>query len=146
MHLVDDVYLVSSHLWRNAHLLVQAADIVYRVVAGCVKLVYGERTLLVERLARLAVVARLAVGGGVLTIYGLCKDTRTGGLSHTTRPAKKIGVGKSAGVNGILQCCGKRFLCHHRLKGVGAIFSCGYNVVFHKSLLMLLGAFCVVRK
>ena len=104
MLLVNDVYFVSSHLWRYAHLLVQAANVIYRVVAGRVKLVYGERTLLVERLARLALVARLALGGGVFAVDGLCEDAGTGGLTDTSWTTKEIGVGKLSALYGILKC------------------------------------------
>ena len=63
MHLIDDVYAVATHLGRDTHLIGQRADILDRVVRCGVKFVDIERATLVERAARLALVASLVIDG-----------------------------------------------------------------------------------
>ena len=48
MHLVDDKDRVVPHLWNDAHLLYEVADVVNRVVRGGIQLVDVERAPLVE--------------------------------------------------------------------------------------------------
>ena len=131
VHLVNDVHLILSHLRRYAHLLYQTTDVFYRVVRRGIKLVYIIRALLIERTARLALVASLAVGQRTQAVDGLGEDTRTGSLTHPTRSAEQISMSKFMIGDSILQCGGKSSLAYHRIKGSGTIFSCRYDVILH---------------
>ena len=131
VHLVDDVHLILSHLRRYAHLLYQTTDVFYRVVRCGIKLVYIIRALLIERTARLALVASLAVGQRTQAVDSLGEDTRTSSLTHPTRSAEQISMSKFMIGNSIFQCGGKSSLAYHRIKGSGTIFSCRYDVILH---------------
>ena len=132
VHLVNDKDLILAQLRRDARLLHQRLDVLYRVVRCGIELKDVQRSLFVERLTRLTFVARLAVTRRVLAVDGLGKDTRTGRLSHTTRPAKQVGMGQFARLHGILQRRRQSSLSHHRVKRHRAVFS-GRNNVLHKS-------------
>ena len=91
MHLIDDKYRVLTNLRKDTHLLDKLADILHRVVRCSVEFVDIERTIFVERKTRIAPITRLRTHR-VLAVYRLCKDSRTGGFSYTTRSAKEVGV------------------------------------------------------
>lgn len=91
MHLVDNEHRVATVLWYDTHLLYEVADVVNRVVRRSIQLVDVERATLVERAARLTLVARLT-SLRIQAVDGLGKDTSTGGLTHTTRTTKEVGV------------------------------------------------------
>lgn len=92
VNLIDDKNAVAAYLGRNEHLVGKVADVLHRVVARRVELQDIVGALLVKRQARLALVARLAVGTQALAVDSLGKDARAGGLAHAARPAKQIGM------------------------------------------------------
>jgi hypothetical protein len=51
MNLIDDIYAISSHLRRYAHLLHQCLDILHTIVGCSIKLVDTIRAALCERKA-----------------------------------------------------------------------------------------------
>ena len=123
MYLVDDEDRVTSLLGNDAHLLDEVADIIDRVVRRSIEFVNIERASLVERAARLALVAGLA-RLWVETVDRLGEDTRTGGLAHTARAAEEVGVSQLAALDGVLERRGYVSLTHNRCKRCGAILTC----------------------
>ena len=82
-----------------------------------------ERTVFVERAARLALVARLA-SNGVETVYRLGEDTRTGGLAHAARSAEEVGVSQLSALDSIFKGRGYMTLTDNRSKGRRTILAC----------------------
>ena len=137
MHLVDDVYLVLPYLGRNAYLVYQRADVFYRVVRGCIQLVYVVGTLFVECLAGFAPVAGLAVGRWRQAVDGLGEDACAGGFSHTAWTAEQVGMSQLAVGDGILEGGSQGALSHHRVEGAGTVFAGRYYIVFHRRILFI---------
>ena len=106
MNLVNDEHTVAASLWRDAHLLGEVADVVHAIVRGGVQLVDVVGSLLVECLARRALVASLSPRRAMFTVDGLGKDACTGCLAHTTRTAEEVGMRQSATGNRSLQRVG----------------------------------------
>ncbi len=124
MDLVDDEHLVLAYLRRDAGLLHQGLDLVDTIVAGGIQLEDVVGALLIESLAALAVIACLAVLARVLAVDCLGKDAGTGGLSHTSRTAEKIGVSELAALHCILQSGGQSTLSDNRIEGHRTVLSC----------------------
>ena len=131
VNLVDNKDLVAPYLRRYARLLHQRLDMLHRVIRGGIELEDVERTLLVERLARLTLVAGLAFSRRRLTVDGLGEDTRTSGLAHTSRPAKEVRVGQFARAYRVLQRCCQCLLSHHRVERHWSVLSRRNNIFFH---------------
>ena len=87
VNLIDDEYRVLTNLRQHSYLLDKIADILHRVVRCGIQLMDIERAVFVERTARVALVARLGTYG-VLTVYRLGEDSRTGCLTHTAGSAE----------------------------------------------------------
>ena len=121
--LVDDIDLVLTYLWRNAHLFYQLTNLINRVVAGCIQLVDIIGTLLVEGHARFAGIACLAIRTGIETVDGFGKDTGTCRFTHTARTAEEVGVSQFARGYGVLQCSGQCLLSHDRAEIDGAVLT-----------------------
>ena len=107
VHLIDDEDAVTAGLRRDTHLLGQVADVVHAVVGGGIQLVDVVRALLVERLARRALVAGLTLGRRVLAIDSLGKDAGTRRFAHTSRTAKEVGMSQTAAGDGRLEGVGQ---------------------------------------
>ena len=123
MNLVDNKNRVATLLRYDAHLLDKVADVVYRVVGCGIQLVNIERTTLVERTTRLALVAGLAILR-IQTVDCLGKDAGTGGLAYTARAAEEVGVCQLTTLNSVLQGRCYMTLTHDRSEGRGAILAC----------------------
>ena len=108
VHLVDDVHLVFALLRRDPDLVHNAADVLHLVVGGRVKLKHVERHRLLLT---------------VKPIDGLGEDARRGGLPHPTRTAEKVGLSDLARGDALLQGLGDAGLPHHRVPGLGTVFS-----------------------
>ena len=113
MHLVDDIYFILADLGRNAYLFHQLADVVYRVIGCGIKFVDIVLTLFVERHARFALIASLAIGGGRHTVNRFGKDTRASSLSYPTLPAEQISMSEFLSGNRIFQRSGQCPLTYH---------------------------------
>ena len=137
VNLVDDEHLVLADLRRNPHLLDEHADVLHRVVRSRVKLVDVVRASLVERLARLALAARLPVRLGIEAVDGLREDAGTGRLAHATRTAEQIRMRQPSALDGILQRHRQRTLSHHRVERHRAVLPCRNNVILHVVLIYL---------
>ena len=124
VNLVDDVHLVLPDLRGDAYLLHQVADVVNRVVRCRVELVDVERSVVVERTARLAFVAGFHVLSGVEAVDGLGHDACASGLSYTSGSAEEVGLGERMVADGVLQRRGDRLLAYHRVKSRGPVFPC----------------------
>ena len=105
MNLIDDKHRVCTNLRENAYLLDKVTDILYRVVRCSIELVDIERTILVKRTTRVALIARLGTYG-VLTVDSLREDSRTSGFTHTARSAEEVGVSQLTTLDCIFQCRG----------------------------------------
>ena len=88
-----------------------------------------KRPLLVERCARLALVAGVVCGGRVLAVDSLGEDACTGGLAYATRTAEQIGVGQLSPEDGVLQGAGDIILAYQCPERIRTIFPCRYNVL-----------------
>ena len=128
--LVDDEHRVTAHLRDDAHLFDQRADVLHGVVRRGVQLVDVERTSLVERAARFALVARF---GAVVceAVDGLGEDAGAGGLAYAAGTAEEIGVGQLAALDGVLERRGDMFLSDDRSEGRGAVFACADDEITH---------------
>ena len=102
MHLVDNEHRVAPVLWYDTHLLYEVADVVNRVVRRSIQLVDVERATLVERAARLTLVASLCPYG-VKAVYSLGKYAGASGFTHATRTAEEVCVSQLISLNGILE-------------------------------------------
>ena len=128
--LVDDEHGVASHLGDDAHLLDERADVLHGVVRRGVEFVDVERTPLVERAARFALVARFGAVGRE-TVDGLGEDPRAGGFPDAAGPAEEIGVSQLSALDGILERGGDMFLPDDRTEGRGAVFACADDEITH---------------
>ena len=124
VYLVDDKHLVTAYLRWDARLVHQRLDVVNRVVGGSVQLKNVVRTLFVERLTTLTLVACLTIVGGVHTVDGFGEDTSTRRLTHTTRSAEQIGMCQLSAFHGILQGGGQCCLSHNRVECHRTVFTC----------------------
>ena len=131
VHLVDDKHLIFSDGRRDAHLVDQRANIIHRVVARRVQLMDVIGALLIERTARLASVASLALRRRVQAVDRLGEDTGTRGLSHTARATEQIGVRQLVLLDRMLQGRGQRTLPYYAPKGGRTIFPGRYDVILH---------------
>ena len=138
VNLVDDEHAIPSHLRRNTHLVGEVAYLIHRIVARSIELQDVVGPLLIEGLARLALVARLTVGTQVLTVDGLGKDARTSGLAHTTRAAKQVGMSQLLVLDSCLQRVGQRLLTHHSSKTRWTVLSRRYYIILAHEIHIIL--------
>ena len=85
VHLVNDENFVFSDLRRDARLFHQRLDVFHRVVRRGVEFENVVRSLFVERLTRLTLVAGLALGSRLEAVDGLREDACAGCFSDATR-------------------------------------------------------------
>ena len=130
VHLVDDEDRVAAALRQDAHLFDQVADVVHRVVRRGVQFVDVERTILVERAARLAVVACLGPFG-MQAVDRLGEDARAGGLAHAARAAEEVGVRQLPALDGVFERRGDVLLSDDRCEGRGTVFAGADDKVLH---------------
>lgn len=90
----------------------------------------AHRTTLVERTARLALVASLGTYG-VEAVDCLGEDAGAGGLTYTSRTAEEVCMSQLVALNGILKRRGNMLLTNDRVEGRRTIFSCRYYKLFH---------------
>ena len=133
VHLVDDIHAVLAYLRRYTHLVDQVADVLDGVVGRGIQFVDIERPLLVERCARLALVARVVRGGRVQTVDGLGEDACTGCFAHATRAAEQVGMCQLTLADGVAQGFCERVLSYNAFERGGSVLSCrnDISVVFH---------------
>ena len=130
--LVDDEDRVAARLRDDPHLFDERADVLHRIVRRGVEFVDVERAALVERTARLALVARLGAVGAQ-TVDGLGEDAGAGGLADAARPAEQIGVGQLSPLDGILERGGDMSLSDDRGEGRGPVFACADDKITHST-------------
>ena len=102
MHLIDNIYLIFTDLWRDAHLFHQLTDIIHRIVGSGIKFMDIIRPLFVESHTRFAFVAGFTIGSRRHTVDGFGEDSRTSSLSHPARSAKQISMSQFLGSDCIL--------------------------------------------
>lgn len=130
VYLVDDEYRVLADLRNHAHLLYQVAYVLDGVVRRGVEFVDVERASLVERAARVALVARLRTDG-VKTVDCLGEDAGAGGLADSARSAKQIGVSQLVALDCIFQRRGDVLLPDDACECRRTVFSCRYYELLH---------------
>ena len=135
--LVDNEHLVTSHLWRYAHLVNQFTDVVNRIVRGGIQFMYIHRTTFIEGTARFALAARFALRTEMFAVDGLCKYTCTGGFSNPTRTAEKICMSQLSSADGIEQCGGESTLTYNHIERCRTVFASRNYVLFHLLLLII---------
>ena len=123
MYLIDDIDGVFAYLRRDAHLVNQRTDILHGVVRRRVQFVDIERPLLVERLARFALVARVVAVERIETVDGLRENTGAGGLPHSTRTAEEVRMRQMVLTNRVLQRLRERLLAYHRFEGLRPVLT-----------------------
>ena len=101
VHLVEDVHLVPAGRAQR-RLLDEVAHRVDAVVAGRVELVHVVAGATLDREARLALAARLAVDG-LLAVEHLGEDARRGGLAGAARPGEQVGLALAVVDDGVAQ-------------------------------------------
>ena len=116
MYLVDDEDFVFSHLRRYSCLIHKTLDMLHSVDACSIKLENIKRPLLGKRFTTLTLATGIAVGLWICTINDLSKNTRTCGLTHTTRPTEEISVCKLSACHSILQRSSERLLSHDSIE------------------------------
>jgi hypothetical protein len=57
VYLINHIHFVFANMWRDAHLIYQTADIIYRVVGSSIQLMHIERVGFIERNTGFAFVA-----------------------------------------------------------------------------------------
>ncbi len=118
MHLINNINLVFSYLWRNSNLIDQIPKIINRVVASGIQLKNIESEIL------------CLLFGAILT-YFFGKNTCTGCFANTARPREKQGLSKVVIFYGVFQRIGNCLLPNNVLKNGGAVFSGRYDEMFH---------------
>jgi hypothetical protein len=123
VHLINDIDLVFTGLWRKPDLFYKFPDIVYRVVTRRVKFMHIEGVPVVERQAGAAFVARLTVLPQVFTVYGFRKNPCAGCFAYTPWAAKQECMCQVMLLDGVFQCGGYMGLPHYRRKMLRSVFS-----------------------
>jgi len=131
VHFIDDVHFVFAGLRGKPDLFYQAADIVDRVIAGGVELVYIQRSAFVEGHAGTAFVAGFSIGQAVFAIDGFGQYPGAGGFAHTPGAAEQKSMRKLFVFYRILQCCGDMALPYYRIEGLRTILSGRNNEFLH---------------
>lgn len=131
VYLVNDIDLPGARLWRVAYLLYQVADVVHGVVGGGIQFDDVEGGPEVKTLATVAGVAGFVVFGAVLAVDGFGQDTGAGGFADPTRAAEQKRLCQVVGGDGVFEGIGDVGLSHDRAEGRGAVFSGGYDEIFH---------------
>ena len=123
VHLVDDIYAVSAHLRRYAHLIHQSLDVFDTVIGSGIELMDAVRASFCERLARFACSAWLHVCRRIRAVDHLRKDTGRGGLSDSARSAEEVCMSQLPSQNGILEGLGYIILAYKSPEGVRPVLS-----------------------
>jgi hypothetical protein len=76
-------------------------------------------------------VAGLALGRYAFAIDGFGQYARTGGFTHAARTTEKERMRQVTRAYGVFQRGGNMLLPHHRIKGLGSVFTCRNNEFFH---------------
>ena len=131
MDLVDDVDAVTAYLRRDTDLFGQRTNIVHRVVRCGVQFVNIERAALVERPARLALVAGLAVGGRIEAVDRLGENARAGRFADAARTAEQVSVGQLPARDRVAQRRCDMRLPDDRRECRGTVLAGGNDEIIH---------------
>ena len=131
MDLVDDVDAVTAYLRRDTDLFGQRTNIVHRVVRCGVQFVDIERAALVERPARLALVAGLAVGGRIEAVDRLGENARAGRFADAARTAEQVSVGQLPARDRVAQRRCDMRLPDDRRECRGTVLAGGNDEIIH---------------
>ena len=113
MYLVDDIDGVLTDLRRDTHLVDEVADVLHGVIRCRIQLVNVKRPLLIEGLTRLAFVAGIKTVLRIQAVNGLGEDTRTSGLTYSTRTAEEVRMSQTVLTNRVLQGLRQGLLTYH---------------------------------
>ena len=104
----------------KAHLIDQVADVVHRVVTGRIQFKDVKAEILVSR---------------CFTVFGIDhfgQDAGAGGFTHPPWSGEEQGLGQVILANGIEQGVRHVLLTNYLIKGLGAIFPCRDDEIFHR--------------
>src|SRR5690606_28222608 len=131
MHLIDNINLVPTRLWRNSHLLNQSTDILDGIVGGRIKFVNTERGPVLKGNTAIACSTRLNLAGNLLTIDCLCQNTCTSRLTYPPRSTKQKSLCQLIVLNRIFEGVGNMLLPYYRIKCNRTVFTCRDNEIIH---------------
>ena len=118
VHLINDVDLVLSYLWRNTYLVYQVSNIIHRVIGSGIQFKDVEGKIFIGILIPVLV-----------DLLG--QDTGAGSFTYSPRTGKKQGLCQVIMFNGIEQRVGYSLLAHNVFEGLRAVFPCRYYKMFH---------------
>ena len=124
VHLVDDIYAVSSDLRRDTHLVHEGLDVFDSVVGCRIQLMYAVRPAFCKGKTRLTCSARLHFRRRAGAVYHLREYTRCGRLSDSSRSAKEVCMSKLPPQNRILQGLRYIVLADECPEGIRPVLSC----------------------
>ena len=131
VHLINNINLITGTLRWYTHLLYQAADIVNRIVRGRIQLMNIKRITILERDARWALTASLAVCLQIGAVNGFSQYTRAGGFAHPPRPAKQKCLRQLIIFNSVFKGVGYMLLTNNGIKSSRAVFTCRNDEIIH---------------
>jgi hypothetical protein len=131
VHFIDNINLEFPGLRLKAYLLYQRTDIIYRIIAGSIKLMNVQGRTFVKGDAGMAFIAGFSVGRGMLAIDGFGENPCAGGLSHAPGSAEQESMGKLLVPDCIFQGGGNMRLAHHGGKILRSVLSCRNDKIVH---------------
>ena len=118
MHLVDNIDLILTNLWRNPNLIDQVPDIIHRIIRGSIKFEDIECKILVFHF--------IAV---LIDLFG--QYSRAGRLTYTSGSCKQQCLRQMIIGDSIVKCTGDGALTHHIFEVGRSVFSGRYNEMLH---------------
>src|SRR5690606_643688 len=131
MDLIDDEKLVVSLSGRDAHLFVEIADVIHRIMRSRIQFDYIGGILFLKCYAGSTFPACLKITGNIFTVDRFRQYPGGGGFPYAPRSAEQKGVCNFILADGIFERGGNMLLAHHFVEALGAVFSCGYNKLTH---------------
>jgi len=126
MHLIDDIYLIFSELWRISDLVDEVPDIIDGIIGG------GIQFIDIQGITPFGCLR-------FETVYEFGNDARAGGLAYTSRPAKQQCLSELLAIDGILQRGRYVFLPNNFFESFWAVFSCrNYEIAHGRKLKKLI--------
>ena len=90
-----------------------------------------EGVAILERLARCANPASLAVGLQIFAINGFGEDARAGSFAYATRPAEQKRLRQLVIFDGVFERVGDMLLSDNTFESCRAVFACRNNKIIH---------------
>ena len=88
MHLINNIHLVFTNLRRDANLIDQIPDIIYRIIGSCIQFKNIESKIFIRSM-------------GIILIDHFCKNTGASSFSYSAWTCKQQSLGQVIMLNGI---------------------------------------------